>query len=387
MQVVRLVDLGEGLDRAEVRRIVAGPGEFVAADDPVIEVETDKATVEIPSPVDGIVEAVHVEPDTVVRVGDPLFTVRPAEASTAGIVGRIDDESPSTKTTDGSDEAESVSRKPSPDDETDTTIVPAMPRARRLMRERNVDPSTVRGTGPDGIIRVRDVESGDVRSRRVFEHTVADRAMAAAMTRASEVVRATMMDLLDVGEIRDDLARFGPTPLVLRAMAAAAKEEPVVCGHYDHDIGTIVLPPENRIDIGVAVDSERGLYVPILRGVGHDDDPDDLRRRIRETAAAVRSGDVPSDGGPPPHVTLSNFGSMGGLFGEMVVVPPQVAILGIGSLLTLPVVRGGTIRLALVLPVSISFDHRALRGGHVARWMEAFATALGAARIRTCIST
>ncbi|MCY4073850.1 MAG: dihydrolipoamide acetyltransferase family protein, partial [Acidobacteria bacterium] len=239
-------------------------------------------------------------------------------------------------------------------------------RARRLA----VDVAQVQGTGPGGAVTRADVERA---AQALADAGPAEplrgvrRAMAERMARAhAEVVPASVTDEADVDGWPD-----GTTVLLrlIRAVVAGCRAAPALNAWFDGEqLTRRVLP---RIDLGVAVDiEESGLFVPVMRDVGGRS-RDDLAAGIARLKEAVRARSIPPEALRGQTITLSNFGSVGGRHAALVVVPPQVAILGAGRAAPRVVAAGGEARVHRVLPLSLTFDHRAVTGAEAARFLRA----------------
>ncbi len=353
-----LPDLGEGLDDAEIVAWHVCEGDHVVADQPLVSVETDKAVVEVPVPMSGRIARLFGSVGDVVKVGTVLveFESDP-HADTGTVVGRLDlDESPPTA-------------RPAAIPSIQVSQIRAVPAVRALAHKLDVDLLSVRPTGPDRTITRADVERAaramstsepgeDVRGMR--------RAMARRMTRAhAEVVPAGVIDDADIGDWGAD---EDISIRVIRAIAAACKVEPALNAHYDGASGTRHVLP--RIDIGIAVDTSDGLIVPILRNVGARDAAD-LRVGLDRLQADSRARRVPPAELRGATITLSNFGMFGGRYAHLVVVPPQVAIVGVGHASDQVVARNGAVSIRRLLPLTLIFDHRVVTGGEGARFMSA----------------
>jgi pyruvate dehydrogenase E2 component (dihydrolipoamide acetyltransferase) len=190
--------------------------------------------------------------------------------------------------------------------------------------------------------------------------------MAEAMTRAGDqIVPATLTDEADVDAWPPGT---DATVRLVRALAAACRAEPALNAWYEPD------PPARRVhgvlDLAIAVDTEEGLFAPVLHDVGAAE-PADLRSRLDALVEAVRARTVPPADLRGATLTLSNFGTLGGRHAALVVVPPQVAILGAGRIAPRAVAVAGRIEARRTLPLSLTFDHRAVTGGEAARFLAA----------------
>jgi pyruvate dehydrogenase E2 component (dihydrolipoamide acetyltransferase) len=197
------------------------------------------------------------------------------------------------------------------------------------------------------------------------------RAMAQRMAAAhAEVVPASVTDEADIG---DWPAGEDATIRLVQAIAAACKAEPSLNAWYNAAGGERRLV--KRIDVGMAVDTEDGLIVPVLRNVG-ERDARDLRAGLDRMRADAQARSIPPEELRGATITLSNFGMIGGRFASLVVVPPQVAIIGAGRIGERVMVRDGKVAVRRVLPLSLTFDHRVVTGGEAARFLVALKSAL-----------
>lgn len=376
MSTFKLPDLGEGLAEAEIVEWFVRVGDTVKLDQPLVSVETDKAIVEIPSPQAGRIGELLGDRGDVIQVGDPLVVFegeeaqgqeRKAYAASQMGHGQRSETSRESTTVVGEVQAgeEVIAETPS---EVGRGIR-ATPAVRALARRLDVDLAVVTPTGPGETITRDDVQRA--------AQTLADagpleplrgvrRAMARTMTRAhSEVVHVTVSDDVDV----ECWARDTDITLrLIHGIVAGCRAEPGLNTWYDgHAMGRRLL---ERIDLGIAVDSEDGLFVPVLRDVGNRDDQD-LRRGLDALVADVRARSIPPEEMRGYTITLSNFGTIAGRYSDPVVVPPTVAIIGAGKIRPQVVAVDGEPRVHRILPLSLSFDHRAVTGGEAARFLKA----------------
>lgn len=373
MTTFRLPDLGEGLEEAEIVAWHVAPGDHVVADQPLLSVETDKAVVEVPAPRSGRIRALLAEPGAIVKVGAPLVEFEDVEAPDAGsVVGTLA-------------RAEEPSPAPPADGPGPTGPIKAAPAVRRRARELGVDLDRLRPSGPDGTITMEDVEAAargavagtsrpgagpstaaESASAELLPLRGVRRAMARTMARAhAEVVPATVVDEADVGRWPEGT---DVTLRLVRAIAAGCRAEPALNARFLSEAEGRVL--ESRVDLGIAVDLPDGLIVPVLRDVTNRTAAD-LRAGLDRLKRDVRARTIPLAELRGATITLSNFGMLGGRFAQLVVVPPQVAILGAGRIREDVRVVAGAIRITRVLPLSLSFDHRAVTGGEAARFLQA----------------
>ncbi len=395
----RLPDLGEGLTEAEVVRVLVSEGDLVREDQVIFEVETDKAQVELPSPVSGRVAKVHVKPGETVKVGAVLITFDGIEAAGSRV-----SPDPTVSVPSG------LIRPPAP---SGRGPVPATPATRRLAREFGVDLATVTGTGPGGRITEADVraaagehaaapvsaperpveveeparplplptvelpplprfeqwgpvEREPIRSvrRRTAEH------MALAWAVIPYVTHFDQADITDVEAMRRRQEARIPdltlTVFLLKAAAMTLQAHPRFNASLDPERGELVV--KRYYNLGVAVDSERGLIVPVIRDVDKKRIPE-LARELAELVERTRAGRATLEDLRGGTFTVTNVGGLGGTGATPIINYPEVAILGVARAREIPVVRGGQIVPRLMLPLALSFDHRVLDGADAARFM------------------
>jgi 2-oxoisovalerate dehydrogenase E2 component (dihydrolipoyl transacylase) len=347
--VFRLPDLGEGLQEAEIVAWHVGAGDHVVADQPLVSVETDKALVDIPSPRAGRIGALHGDPGDVVAVGAPLVEFAAGGADAGAIVGELD-------------RAELTGARHGAPERTK-----AAPAVRKLAQSLGIGLNSVAPTGPGGSITRADVEAAATAAAERGEALRGvRRAMAENMTRAGrQVVRASLTDEADI----DAWAPGADVTIrLIRAVAAGCGASRSLNAWYDAETGTRVI--HRHIDIGIAAETDEGLFAPVLRDIGGRD-ADSLRRALDVMKADIENRSVPHSALTGQTITLSNFGMFGGRFAELVVVPPQVAIIGAGRIEPRVVAAGGTPTVHRVMPLSLTFDHRVVTGIEATRFLNA----------------
>ncbi len=355
MTTFRLPDLGEGLQEAEVVAWHVGVGDHVVADQPLVSVETEKAVVEIPSPQAGRIAELFAEVGDIVPIGAPLVSFAEQAAVDSGtVVGAIPGEAPTA--------AEAKARP-------GEAGVKAAPAVRKLAQARGVDLARVSASGPGGTITKADIERAAAGARGmgpVEPLRGVRRAMARHMARAhAEVVRTTVTDEADLGAWR---SQGDVTMRLIRAIVAGCRAEPSLNAWYFGDREERQV--HERVDLGIAMDTDDGLFVPVLRDVGTRDAAD-LRRGLEAMKKDVERRSVPLEELRGQTITLSNFGMYGGRHAALVVLPPQVAILGAGRREERVVPVSGEPAVHSVLPLSLTFDHRAVTGGEASRFLTA----------------
>jgi pyruvate dehydrogenase E2 component (dihydrolipoamide acetyltransferase) len=406
-----LPDLGEGLVEAEIRAVLVHEGDVVKEDSPLLEVETDKAQVEIPSPFAGRVEKIHVQPGQIVKVGQPLVSF--ADSGGAAAPAR----SAATATAFAEPAAQ-----PAMASRADRGPVAATPSTRRLARELGVDLQAVRGTGPGGRITDDDVRAsagkpsgapggapgaparavalagpakplarvgleppplpkfeqwGPV-ERQPLSHlrrTIAERmALSAALIpHVSHFDKADVTDLNAIVTRSFEAAKqrgitLTLTSFLLKAAALALHEFPQFNASLDAAAGELIL--KRYCHLGIAVATDRGLIVPVIRDV--DTKPVmDIARELAALAQRVRDGKAALDDLRGGTFTITNIGALGGTGAIPIINYPEVAILGVARGREEPVVRSGQIVVRMMLPITLTFDHRVADGADGARFAQA----------------
>jgi pyruvate dehydrogenase E2 component (dihydrolipoyllysine-residue acetyltransferase) len=335
----KLPDLGEGLTEGEVARWLVAEGQEIAEDDPLVEIQTDKATVEIPSPYGGTVLQVLVAEGDVVPVGTELV-----------VIGAPGEEGPAATP------APETAAHPA---ESAPSRVQATPVVRRIAQELGVELATVSGSGPGGRITEEDVRAaGDGGEGRREPLRGVRRVIAEHMARAHrEVPQVTWVEECDVDDV--PLERLLPT--VVKACVEALHEFPELNARLDGD-GILYL---DRYDVGVAVQTDDGLVVPVVRRVDGKS-VDELATEITDLAERARARSLAADELRGSTFTVTSAGKLAGLFQTPIVNHPEVAILSIGRVAQRPVVRDGEVVIRRMGTIAVTFDHRVVDGARAA---------------------
>jgi pyruvate/2-oxoglutarate dehydrogenase complex dihydrolipoamide acyltransferase (E2) component len=353
----KLPDLGEGLTEGEVARWLVSEGQEVAEDDPLVEIQTDKTTVEIPSPAAGKVAKILVDEGQVVPVGTVLVVIGDGAAA-RGEGARASEKS---DTVSQAPSAPSQEAKQTSDTVSLGARVRATPLVRRVAQELGVDLASVEGTGPQGRITEEDVRraAGPSEGRREPLRGVR-RLIAEHMARAhQEVPPVTWVEECDFTEV--DLGLL--VPITLRACALSLREFPELNARLEG--GEIVY--FDRYDLGVAVQTDQGLVVPVVRECDSRS-LEELRDEVARLAEAARAGTLAPDELRGSTFTVTSAGKLGGLLQTPIVNYPEVAILSIGRIAPRPVVRDGEIVVRQVGHVAVTFDHRVVDGARAAEF-------------------
>jgi len=333
---LKLPDLGEGLTEGEIARWLVSEGQEVAEDDPLVEIQTDKTTVEIPSPAAGKVTQILVEEGKVVPVGTVLV-----------VIGG-----------DGSQAAQKPSERTAPQQQPKGRATPLV---RKIAQELGVDLASLTGSGPGGRVTEEDVRAAaSPREGRREPLRGVRRLIAEHMSRAHrEVPAVTWVEECDFSNV--DLKRVVAT--TLKACAEALQEFPELNARLEGD--EIVYL--DRYDIGVAVQTEQGLVVPVVRSCDSRT-ANELQEDVERLAAAAREGTLAPEELRGSTFTVTSAGKLAGLFQTPIVNYPEVAILSVGRIAERPVVRDGSVGTAPIGYISVTFDHRVVDGARAAEF-------------------
>ncbi|MGE5274274.1 MAG: dihydrolipoamide acetyltransferase family protein [Verrucomicrobiota bacterium] len=350
----KLPDLGEGLTEGEIARWLVGEGQEVAEDDPLVEIQTDKATVEIPSPAAGTVARILVPEGKVVPVGTVLVVISSGEVPPSAEDLTRSEAAASPRAAHVGTQA----TEPKPKQQ-------ATPLVRRIAQELGVDIGSVAATGPDGRVTEEDVRSAAGASAAVADERREPlrgvrRLIAEHMTVAHrEVPPVTWVEDCDFEAV--DLKLLVAT--VLKASAAGLQEYPELNARLEGD--EIVYL--DRYDIGVAVQTEQGLVVPVVRGCDTRS-LEELAADVERLAAGARAGTLKPDELRGSTFTVTSAGKLGGLFQTPIVNYPEVGILSIGRIAPRPVVRDGEVVVRPTGTIAVTFDHRVVDGARAAEF-------------------
>jgi pyruvate dehydrogenase E2 component (dihydrolipoamide acetyltransferase) len=324
----KLPDLGEGLTEGEIARWLVAEGDEIAEDAPLVEIATDKTTVEIPSPAAGRVARILVSEGEVVPVGTVLV-----------VIGG-----------DGAESAEAPARR-----------IQATPLVRKLARELGVELASVAPTGSGGRITEEDVRgAASPREGRREQVRGVRRQIAEHLTRAHrEVPAVTYVEECDFSNVSLELL----LPTVLRVTAETLKEFPELNARLEG--GEIVYL--DRYDLGIAVQTDAGLVVPVVRACDRRG-VDELRVDVDALAGKARAGTLAPEELRGSTFTVTSAGKLAGLFVTPLVNHPEVAILGVHRIAPRPVVRDGEIAVRSMGNLSLTFDHRVVDGARAAQF-------------------
>ena len=414
---VTLPALGEGIESGDIVAVLVSAGSDIALDDPVLEIEIDKGVVEMPSPLAGKVTAVHVSEGDRAAVGQLVLTVEsgspapeagPPPPATARPEKEAPQAPPPAPAPVPAPAAAAGTDTPAP-----TKLVPAAPSVRRLAREIGIDIAEVRGTGPGGRISADDVKthSRAINSRRSAAPGAAGTQAEAAplpdfskwgdidrepMSNVRRVTarhmanvwgtipHVTQFDKADVTDLEAWRRKYGktveaaggkltPTAIAMKVAAAALSKFPAF--NASIDLGSEEVIFKKYINIGVAVDTERGLLVPVVRDVDRKNILE-LSVELTEISARARSGKLGIEEMQGGTFTISNLGGIGGTSFTPLVNAPEVAILGIARSSQEPIFVDGEFAPRLMMPLALSYDHRLIDGADGARFLRWFCDVL-----------
>lgn len=403
----RLPDPGEGLTEAEIIEWYAEKGEEVREDDPLVDVETDKAVVEIPTPCTGTLLEIRAEPGDIVHVGE-VIAVFETESPLYQQAGEdtSDTERETELPEEGGGGGELRSAVGSADvgdgmDETDDNRVFAPPSTRRYAREKGVDLSEIEGTGPNGRVLREDIhrhleteeaefestptsESESVPTTETNERNIREplqglrRTIAENMKRSKQEIphvtsgfEADAGELVDLKERLDEKhdAQITYTTILVKAIAPVLEEFPLVNASIDMERGEIIK--HQYYNIGVATHTEEGLIVPVIKNVD-DKSIVEVAEVLEEKVDKARNREIEPTELQGGTFTITNTGSYGGhgTFGTPIIRHPEAAILGVGAIEEKPVAVDGELEVRDRIGFSFSFDHRLIDGVTAAQFVE-----------------
>lgn len=370
----KLPDLGEGITEVELRKWRVAEGDQVSEHQALLEVETDKAVVEVPSPRAGVVARILKQEGETVKVGEILLSIaaleeQPQQRPSVGIVGSLP-------------EAEEEEAAPARE-----FSGLATPMVRKLARERGIDLKTVQGSGPRGCIRPEDLESHQPAPRAAREQGAAEEVLplrGLRRTIARNVVASqrttafvTSMEEIDIteiwemrireqGEVESRGSHLTFLPFFMKATQHALREHPRLNASIDDAAETIIL--KKNYNFGIAVDTEEGLMVPVIREVDKKSIIE-LAEEIQDLGRKARERSISLDDLRGSTFTITNYGHFGGTFATPIINWPDVAILGFGKIVERPWVHRGQIAIRKIVPVSLTFDHRITDGADAALFL------------------
>ncbi len=420
---IKLPNVGENVEKAKVVRVLVKPGDPVARDQPIIEIETEKATLEVPSDAAGNVSAVLVKEGDEIRVGQAIVALgdggaapQPAESPAE----ETDEEAParSHRETTAAEEVEpdSAPRAPQPPHAQSVSLspqsplAPAAPSVRRFAREIGVEIDQVQGSGPYGRVSIEDVKAharraaggpvpppmpaagrtapplpdfsrqGEIETRELsnIRRVIAER-LGYSWATVVHVHHQDMADITALENLRVEHnqktagVKLTVTAVIVKVVAAELKKHPAMNSSLDATGGRLIY--KKFVNIGVAVDTERGLLVPVIRNADQKTIMQ-IAGEIDALAKKARDGKLAPDDMSGGTFTVTNLGGIGGTQFNPVVNWPEVGILGVARAGKTQVWAEGGPQWRLMLPLCLGYDHRVIDGADGARFLRDVAAAL-----------
>ena len=403
-------DLGEGVTEGEIKKWLVKEGDLVVKDQALAEVETDKAVVEMPSPVAGTILKMNHKEGDLVKVGEVLVVIGEKGEDVPETAAAAEPQ-PKTEPPEGA-------RRPSysvvgelPTEEVNvsstgkvagprqSTAVQATPAVRRAAKELGVDISMVKGTGPNGRVTEEDVkkakespppkaEAPHMRTAPKFDlygwvdrvplrgiRRTTARHMVESQTKAAQVTAMDQADVTALFALREKVKKdvleqkkvnVTFMPFIVKAVVMALKAHPTLNSSVNEDESEIMV--KKYYNIGIAVAIEDGLIVPVIK-MADQKSIVDLAEEIHNMAELANSRKIDMADLKGGTFTITNYGALGTTYGTPIINYPEVAILGTGKIMDMPLVIDGKIEARKVLPLSLTFDHRALDGAEAAKFM------------------
>ena len=411
LKKIKLPDLGEGVTEGEIIKIKVSEGERISMDQALLEVMTDKASMEVPSSMDGVIQKIEVAEGDIVSIGTSLFTVKTQEEDSPQD-NLKPKETQTEKTTPTVDHTNNrTSSNPQNKDtlknqSAQTASALAIPSTRKLAEELELPLENIPSSGPQGEIKREDllnyIKSGlkspqNLSVQSASSHSLLSqnfeeekreplrgmkRLMFDSMTLSKATIphftigeRAKVEHLTTVrGEMKTRLERkglkVGWLPFFIKALIPVLKEFPIFNSFYDPKSKEIVFKKD--LNIGFAVDSQNGLLVPVLKQA-QNKSLLQIIKEIQQLAETARQGTIHREHLIGASITLSNLGSLGGLYGTPIINPPEMAIMGIYSLFHQTVkIPSGEFEEKPFMNFSITCDHRFIDGATAARFLKSF---------------
>ncbi|MGY8747030.1 MAG: 2-oxo acid dehydrogenase subunit E2 [Pirellulales bacterium] len=416
----KLPKIAEGVESGDVLEILVSVGDTLEIEQEVMELETDKATIFVPSDVEGVITGINCGIGDTIAVGQVILSVEPATAAAAPApvesapaapvaekpaeavqepvapVAPVQPVAPVPPVAPVVSKPESALVKKASGEK---VMVAAGPAIRRFAREVGVDLQTIQGSGEHGRIVREDVlkvvregsrqgggQSSDpagsqsdgygpvhIEKMPKIRQTIAKK-MHESWTTCPRVTNFDDADVTALEEIRQNSKqeyaaggiKLTSMPFLVKAVAMALKSHPVINASVDLEQGQIIY--KDYVNVGIAIDTERGLVVPSLRNADNLGIPD-VARQLGQLADNVRSGNFSIDDLRGGTFTISNLGAIGGTYSTPIINTPETAILLVGRSRKLPVVVGDEVKIRLMMPLSLSYDHRLIDGGAAARFL------------------
>ncbi|MDE1870818.1 MAG: 2-oxo acid dehydrogenase subunit E2 [Candidatus Micrarchaeota archaeon] len=396
MKEIRFIDVGEGITEGHIQKWLVNDGDEVSEDESILQVETDKAVVNVPAPIDGTLRIVAKE-GAIVHVGDLIAQIGTKDELSSAAASQKPQQQPAPKMQQaGQGQQEQHAHR---EEVQHPKEVLATPYVRKIARDMGVDLSTVAGTGPNGRVLENDVRNhaakGTSAQKTVlkFSETLEEqhkdeieripmsmtrKAIARNMEIAWTIPMATHMDLINATRLYDLVAREKPVlakdmsihltflPFIIKATIAAIKENPNFNASYDHERLEIIR--KNYFNIGLAAEAPDGLKVVVIKEADRKTIAQ-ISKEIQDLHEKVTKRTITIEEMQDSTFTITNIGSLGGGFLAVPIINyPNVAILGIAKVSDRPVVDEGMVKVGKVMPFSLVFDHRVVDGAEAVRF-------------------
>ena len=363
----KLADIGEGIVEGEVSKWYIKVGDVVKENQPLVEIITEKVTVELPSPADGTIMKIGPDAGKIVKVGEVIVV--------------IDDGKEEDDVRGVSKEEAKVDKKEVIKEEIKSKKVIATPAVKRLAKEMGIDITKVVATGEDGKITEKDVKLYSKLEVQSNEERIAFRGtrktIAERLAKSSDrVVQAWIMEEIDMTEVTELKNRLKESssedikltymPFFVKAVIRSLKSSPRINASLDEETEDIVIKKD--YNIGIATDTEQGLIVPVIKKA-QDKDIKKIAKEIEELSIEAKSGKLGLEDTQGGTFTITNIGAIGGISSIPIVNYPEVAILAINKIMKKVVHWEGKIVARDRVYLSLSFDHRVLDGADVARFL------------------
>lgn len=420
MKEITIPEISENVEKGTVISVLVSEGDSVNEDDPVLEIETDKAAVEVPSPFSGTISEILVSENDEVKVGQTVMKIEPGDSGSDEDAEqeqdkpgkeRGDSES-AEQSEDAAEQKEAGGRDKGKDSSDDIVPVPASPSTRRLVREIGVNIREVKGSGPGGRISKEDVKE-HAKSRLEGKGGAAGgsavsklpempdfsrwgeteevelskvRAIIAENTEASwrSIPHVTQFDKADISGLESFRRQFGKiaekrgakltvTSIIVKITALALRRFPRFNATYDAGNKKLIL--KKYVNLGVAVDTDRGLLVPVIQDADKKSILD-LAGELGDLAERTRNKKINPDELEGGNFIISNLGGIGGTNFTPVIFPHQIGILAVDRAEIQPVYENGEFLPKTILPLGLSYDHRVIDGADGARFLRWIAQAL-----------
>ncbi len=404
-------DIGEGLDEGTIAEWYVEKGQTIKAGDPLVKMETDKVVTDIPSPKSGVIVARFGKEGETIQVGTPLVeieiegvegeaaqeeakktTLEVVEEEGAGVVGTLEvagNTAVMSASDEGVDETSPVEKSPY------RKKALATPVARAMAREMGIDINKVKGTGPGGRVMIEDIKKyaaqlspqeitspepvADKKRETIEPLSQIRKTIARNMlTSKQNIPHMAVHEEVEISELIRIRARFKEIlaeegiklsylPFIIKATAKALMKYPSLNARMDLENNQVTY--YHYVNMGLAVDTEKGLVVPVIRDADTKS-VTEIARELQQIAEKARNNTLTLDDMQGGTFTITNYGSIGGIFANPVINYPQSAILGVGRILKKPMINDqNEVVAGQFLPLSLAVDHRIVDGGNVARFL------------------